>query len=245
MDATPHTGKDRIIFPLDDPSLDQARIWVERLRDEVGLFKVGLEFFLREGMEGLRAIEKMAGPRIFLDLKFHDIPQTVGQATAALVDSGLSIRMLTVHAAGGEAPIRAIAEKIRGDTLILGVTWLTSLEDAHLKTLGLSQDMDASVVALARVARQAGAAGIVCSSREVCVVKSKLGQDLICVVPGIRPEWGGVAGDDQTRTATPYEAISQGADYLVVGRPIRQASDPVQASRTVAEEIQKALSPSP
>jgi orotidine-5'-phosphate decarboxylase len=212
-----------LIFPLDVPSLGEALAWVERLRLHVGIFKVGLELFAAEGPEGVRAITR-AGGAVFLDAKLHDIPATVEGAARAL--SCLDLVMLTAHTAGGKAMLEGAVRALPKAT-VLGVTRLTSLP-ASLER----------VAEAAREAREAGCGGVVCAGPEIAAVREAVGPSLAIVVPGVRP--AGADAGDQVRVVTPAEAIRSGADYLVVGRPIREADDPVAAAQAIADEAAEA-----
>ena len=241
MVATSLSAKDRIVFPLDFDSLDQARPFIRSLKDHVGIFKIGLGLFVKEGIEGLRHIQEIAGHRLFIDLKFHDIPETVAHASAALMSAGVSIRFMTVHASDGEGVVRAAVEGVKKGTQILGITVLTSLTDEDLVASGIQQKVQERVLSLSWVTKRAGGAGVVCSGREVRAVKGELGPDFIVVTPGIRPSWTHIPGDDQRRSMTPKEAILNGADYLVIGRPIYKAPDPVEAAKKITREIEEAI----
>lgn len=219
-------GSDRLIFPLDVDTLEQALPLVERLRDSVGVFKVGLELFSAAGPEAVRAIRSASGAGVFLDVKLHDIPATVEGAARALRKVGPA--MLTVHTSGGKAMLEAAVRAAGPDVLVLGVTRLTSLE--------ASAD---EVCELARLARESGCGGVVCSGAEAAAVRQAVGPGLRIVCPGVRPA-GGDPGD-QARVVTPESAIQAGADYLVCGRPIRDAADPVAAANAIADEIARAL----
>lgn len=219
-------GSDRLIFPLDVETLEQALPLVERLRGSVGIFKVGLELFSAAGPEAVRAIRAASGAGVFLDVKLHDIPATVEGAARVLRKVGPA--MLTVHASGGKAMLEAAVRAAGPDVLVLGVTRLTSLE--------ASVD---EVCELARVAREAGCGGVVCSGAEAAAVRQAVGPGLRIVCPGVRPA-GGDRGD-QARVVTPESAIQAGADYLVCGRPIRDAADPVAAANAIADEIARTL----
>jgi orotidine-5'-phosphate decarboxylase len=219
-------GSDRLIFPLDVPSLEAALPWVERLREHVGVFKVGLELFSAAGPEAVLAVQRAGGAGVFLDAKLHDIPNTVGGAARVLRD--LRPAMLTVHASGGKAMLESAVRGAGPGVLVLAVTHLTSLEASV-----------AEVCELARVAREAGCGGVVCSGHEAAAVRDAVGPGLRIVCPGVRPA-GDDAGD-QARVMTPAQAIAAGADYLVCGRPIRDAADPVAAATRVADEIAAAL----
>ena len=213
-----------LIFPLDVPTLAHATEWVERLRDHVGLFKVGLELFSACGPDGVRAITG-AGGAVFLDVKLHDIPATVGGAARSL--RALDLAMLTVHAQGGKAMLEAAVEAIGDETKVLAVTRLTSL------SASISEVTDA-----ARCAREADCGGVVCAGAEIRAVREALGPERLIVVPGVRPRGADVS--DHARVVTPGEAIAAAADYLVVGRPIRDADDPVAAARLILAEASEA-----
>lgn len=231
------TPRERLIFALDVPDAAAALGYVQELRNHVGLFKVGLELFLAEGQVLLRGlVETVGAHRIFLDLKLYDIPATVLGALRT-VPPGLA--MVTVPSDLGPAGLKKI---VQGTELkVLAVTVLTSMNGDDLLALGydasLAQDPTSLVVRKAKMAQEAGCVGVVCSGREVKAVKEACGKDFLAVCPGIRPAWAAVPGDDQKRIVTPYEAIRNGADYIVVGRPIRQADVKVAAARQVEEEI--------
>ncbi len=235
--------KDYIIFPLDLPTYDQAMSYVERLTDHVGLFKVGLELFISQGPGIIKSIQDTGTAGIFLDLKLHDIPATVKRAFLAASRHGPEF--VTVHCDEGGEILRTVAKNNPGNTKILAITVLTSLDQKKLKQLGYAkkfvQDLSALVLLKARMAREAGCHGIVCSGLEVGTIKRELGPDLIAVTPGIRPAWSLVDQDDQKRVVTPADAIKNGADYVVIGRPIRDAKDPADAARRVAKEIEEAI----
>ena len=236
-----HTGRDRLVFPLDVASLDEARALVTLLRDEVGVFKVGLELFTSAGPDAVRLVHD-AGAQCFLDLKLHDIGETVARSVATCARMG--VRFLTVHAANGSRALtRAVALTRDTDTMLLAVTVLTSLEDADLAELGLAGSTAVAVERLAHLAVGAGLSGLVCSPHECAPLRAALGARAdggpLLMVPGVRPS--GAEANDQKRVATPTEAMRSGADYLVVGRPIRDAADPPAAARTIAREIEAAL----
>ncbi|MEW6266917.1 MAG: orotidine-5'-phosphate decarboxylase [Thermodesulfobacteriota bacterium] len=231
------TPKQRLIFPLDVPDWKSAEPLVHKLKDQVGFFKVGLELFTAEGPRAVRKLTDITQGRIglFLDLKLHDIPATVGRAAAAAERLGADL--LTVHASGGPAMIEA-ARKAAGRTKILAVTVLTSLDPSGLTELKDEyRRPGALVLRLARQAAEAGGDGFVCSGHESAALRSEFGPDQLIIVPGIRPAWSLVEGDDQQRVVTPRKAIAAGADLLVVGRPIRDAADPAQAAVRVVQEI--------
>ncbi len=226
-------AKDRLIFPLDVPDAQEARKHVTLLSEHVGVFKIGLELFVSEGPPIVDTIADLTDAGIFLDLKFHDIPATVQRA----IRSGSCLRranFITVHCDPGL--LEAVAAEVPDHTKVLAVTVLTSLDARQLTALGIQPELAEEVVKLvvhrARIAIEAGCAGVVCSGHEVQAVKEEFGMDLLVVTPGIRPEWGEVSKDDQRRIVTPYQAVRNGADYIVVGRPIRAATDPAVGSRT-------------
>ena len=236
-------GKDYIVFPLDVPTHDEAIRYVTLLKDHVGLFKVGLELFISQGPDILKAIREISEAKIFLDLKLHDIPATTNRAFTAASQYGPEF--VTVHCDEGGGILRDVAENNPGNTKILAVTLLTSLNQKNLTNLGYAEtyvdDLSGLVLLKARLAKDAGCHGIVCSGHEVAMVRSELGPDLIVVTPGIRPAWSLVSQDDQKRVVTPQMAVNRGADYIVVGRPIRDAGDPADAAKKVAEEIEAGL----
>jgi orotidine-5'-phosphate decarboxylase len=227
----------RIIAALDVATVEEARDLSSSLRSQVGLVKVGLELFVARGAQAVRAVQE-DGHAVFLDLKLHDIPNTVeGAARSA---SRLGVQMLTVHAGGGRAMIAAAKKGLRAEgsqqaPLLLAVTVLTSLGQNDLSDQGVPETVEEHVIRLARLAIEAGADGLVCSPLEVKSLRAALGPDPILVVPGIRPT--GAALHDQTRAATPGDAVRAGADYLVIGRPLREGGDPASAARRIAEEI--------
>jgi orotidine-5'-phosphate decarboxylase len=240
------TGSDRgaierLIVALDVPSSQTALDLAGRLRDHVGLFKVGLELFSAEGPALVRTLIA-EGARVFLDLKLHDIPNTVRGATRAAARLGVS--MMTFHASGGVRMMQAAAEGVREGAasgrvpLVLGVTALTSLTSEDLGELGWSTSSEDVVLRLARLARSAGLDGVVASPQEACAIRKDLGPGFLIVTPGIRP--AAASHDDQARAATPRTALESGADYLVVGRPITQAADPASAADAIVEEMRLA-----
>jgi orotidine-5'-phosphate decarboxylase len=236
-------AKDYIIFPLDVSSVKEAAQYVELLSDWVGMFKVGLELFIQTGPEIIGMIKKSGNARIFLDLKLHDIPETVYRAMSRIAEMGVAYT--TVHC--GESPrmLDAAVKGGGGNAGVLAVTVLTSITTEDIQASGYKEkfttDMSKLVIKRAEMAAQAGCAGVVCSGREVQMIKEIFGKDFVAVTPGIRPEWGSGVKDDQRRIVTPAEAVRRGADYLVIGRPIRDAEDPVAAAQYIAEEIETAL----
>ncbi len=223
----------QLIVALDTADCARAASWAMAVGPYCGLVKLGLAFFSANGPAGVRAL---ADRPVFLDLKLHDIPNTVGGAVGALMP--LRPRMLTVHAGGGGAMIAA-ARAACGEgperPLLLGVTVLTSLDAADLGGMGVSGGVEAQVVRLARVAVGNGADGVVCSPLEVRALRAALGPEAVLVVPGIRPR--GASVEDQARVMTPERAVAAGADYIVVGRPVTGAADPGAAARAIAESI--------
>ena len=229
--------KDRIIVALDTDSPDAALAAARSLSGEVGMFKVGMELFPRGGPDLVRRIRE-AGYEVFLDLKFHDIPNTVAGAIRSAV--ALGVRFATVHASGGRAMLAAAAEAARGTgTTVLAVTVLTSLDDGDLASVGFSIGAGDAVLRLADLAVSSGIGGIVCSAREVAAVRACVGKEVVLVTPGVRMP--GEDAGDQKRVVTPSDAVRSGADYLVVGRPITRAADPPAAARTIAAAMRDGL----
>ncbi len=236
-------AKDYIIFPLDVPSIKTAQHYVELLSESVGMFKVGLELFIRSGPGIIDFIKASGTAEVFLDLKLHDIPVTVFRAVESIADLGVALA--TVHC--GETPrmLEAAVEGAKGRVGILGVTVLTSVANEDIKASGFRDmfydDMGRLVVKRAAMAKGAGCTGIVCSGLEVKIIKERFGRDFIAVTPGIRPEWDVTEKHDQRRITTPARAVSDGSDYLVIGRPIRDAADPKAAAVRIAQEIETVL----
>ncbi|NLT65446.1 MAG: orotidine-5'-phosphate decarboxylase [Acidobacteria bacterium] len=229
------SARSRLIVALDLPDAESALKMVNQLSGHAGLFKVGLELFTREGPSLVQQIRDR-GERVFLDLKLHDIPNTVRGAVRSACRLGAD--MLTVHASGGPAMIAAAAEEARDSgspPLILAVTALTSLSADDIHALGVPLTPADWVERLAEIAQLSGAAGVVASAKELPVLRAKFGNGLKYVIPGIRP--AGTATQDQSRIATPRDAIRAGADYIVVGRPVLQANDPAAAADAIVEEI--------
>jgi orotidine-5'-phosphate decarboxylase len=232
--------RNRLAFALDYPSLDAARVGVRATSEFAGVIKVGLELFISHGSAAVQ-LGKEFGCDVFLDLKLHDIPETVERAVACAAGQG--VRYLTVHAAGGARMLEQAAERAQKENTglqLLAVTLLTSLDATDLNALGVAEPPDRHVQRLARLARAAGIPGLVCSSAEVGALRQLLGPDVILVTPGIRPA-GSSGGDDQKRVGTPRAAIEAGASLLVVGRPIRDAAEPKAAARAIVTEIAEAL----
>lgn len=225
---------ERLIVALDYPTPDQARALVEELGDTVEFYKMGLELFMDPGSYELvdRLVDR--GKQVFVDLKFFDVPATVGRAVSRL--NGRGIRFTTVH--GNDAMMRAAAEAKR-DFQVLAVTVLTSLDQGDLDDLGFDCDVDALVVSRARRAVQCGCDGVIASGQDARSLRQALGDQFLVVCPGIRPV---VNDDDQKRTVNVQQAFDNGADYIVVGRPIRDADDPEQAARRIQSQIAAAVS---
>lgn len=229
----------RIIVALDFSDSQVAAEQVKRLDPELCRLKVGKELFT---CSGPAFIEKLVdnGFDVFLDLKFHDIPNTVARACSAAAKMG--VWMLTVHASGGRSMLmsaREAIDKTGHQPILAGVTILTSLSSKDLEETGISSPMDVQVLRLARLSKEAGLDGVVCSAQEATRLRAALGDKFCLVTPGIRP--AGVCADDQKRSVTPEEAIRAGSDYLVVGRPIILAGDPLKALMDINEDIDKAL----
>jgi orotidine-5'-phosphate decarboxylase len=212
-------SKAPIVLAVDTPELTTAIAWVKATQDYVSVYKLGLEFYLTFGSDGVKAIKDVTDSDIFLDLKLHDIPHTVSGAAKAV--SHLAPRFLTVHASGGEAMIRA-AVAASPQTHITGVTILTSLSEDDVSNIGYEKNALDSAVGLARIAVTAGAGAIVCSPLEIAAIRSAVGSAPIIITPGVRPA-DTATGDDQVRTMTPKAAITSGANFVVIGRPITQS----------------------
>jgi orotidine-5'-phosphate decarboxylase len=231
-----------IILAVDTSDFETAIAWIKATEESVSVYKLGLEFYLNFGAAGVAQVVKRTGAEIFLDLKLHDIPHTVAGAAKAIEQ--LNPRFLTVHASGGRAMVSAAAHAVP-DISITAVTILTSLSESDLFEIGFSNAALESAVALAKLAVSAGAKALVCSPLETAAIRSAVGPDPIIITPGVRPlaEQG---GDDQVRTMTPADAISAGANYVVIGRPITKAWSSgqvamTQKAREIADEILSAL----
>lgn len=230
-----------IICALDTTNIPQALKLADSVAPYVGAIKLGLEFFVAHGAVGVRVFESLGIP-VFLDLKFHDIPNTVAKAIEAT--AGIDTFMTTVHTSGGRAMLhRAIEASMRvaevtgkARPYIIGVTALTSMDQDDLSMTGIRDSVDTHVKRLADLAQSAHLDGVVCSPYEISMLRRECGDEFLLVVPGIRPE--GSSSDDQKRIMTPAEALDRGADYLVIGRPITQAPDPAEAACKILESIQ-------
>jgi len=237
--AGSHDPAERLIVALDFPSSEMAMDLVDQLQGTCRWFKVGMELYYAAGnrvIDHLRA----RGMNVFLDLKLHDIPNTVAGAVRTVSGTGASL--LTVHAGGGERMMRAAAEAASapGAPRLLAVTVLTSMDANGLSAVGVADSVESQVLRLARLARAAGITGLVCSPLEVAALREAMGPDALLVVPGIRPV-AAAGTDDQSRVATAAETIARGASMLVVGRPITQAPDPAKAAEGILAEIRGAL----
>lgn len=236
-------AKDRVVLALDVDTREEALALTRELTPYVGVFKVGMQLFNSTGPDIVRQINDMGG-RVFVDLKFHDIPNTV--AAAGRVMTRLNCHMFNVHAAGGSEMMRQVAEQVAKEAKRLGVdqpislavTVLTSISQQELEkemyVSGLS--VEELVVKWALMAKDAGISGVVCSPREIQAIRSACGPPFKIVTPGIRPAWS--EKNDQKRVTTPREALELGADYMVIGRPITEAASPVDAARRIIEELE-------
>lgn len=240
MTADPRS---RIFVPLDTPDLETALRITRMLKGHVGGVKIGKEFFTALGPAGVARVTDEGMP-LFLDLKFHDIPNTVAGAVRSAV--AMAPMILNVHAGGGKAMMAAAADAAGEEAekrgvprpLVLGVTVLTSLDDADLAATGVSGTAEDQVLRLARLAGAAGLDGVVCSGAEIEPLRAALGPGFKLLVPGIRPDWA--AAGDQKRILTPSDAVARGADFLVIGRPITGADDPVAAAEKIGDELANA-----
>ncbi|HLX50569.1 MAG TPA: orotidine-5'-phosphate decarboxylase [Streptosporangiaceae bacterium] len=223
-----------IAVALDAPNLETASQWAGLVTPHVSTVKIGLELYLRYGPGAVASIRGASGVQIFLDLKLHDIPATVAGAVRAV--ARLRPRLVTVHAAGGPAMIRAAVEAAPG-TPIAAVTALTSLSAGDLERIGVSGSPADWVLRLATLAVEAGASGLVCSPHEVAAVRAEVGPEITLITPGVRP--AGIDAHDQARIATPEQAIAAGSDLLVIGRAITGAADPGAAAAAIAASLRR------
>jgi len=237
-------AKDRLIVALDgDWELDELLKIAGSLSGEIGMVKVGKRNFTRFGPEVIKGLNKL-GLSIFLDLKFHDIPNTVAQACEAAV--ALNVKIINVHASGGEAMMKRAREAVDETAkrlnvtppLLIAVTVLTSMDQEQLKLVGIETDVKEQVARLAKLAKSCKLDGVVASAKEVGIIREAVGDDFLVVTPGIRPA-GAVKNDDQSRVLTPAKAVEQGVDYIVVGRPVYGAESPLEASRMIVSEMAK------
>ncbi len=229
-------ARDRLILALDVPDMKAGLALLNQVKGQVGLVKVGLELFTASGPAAVEQVQKM-GFDVFLDLKLHDIPNTV--AKAVLSARTLGVSMLTVHTGGGKTMLSKAAEAAGDEVKLLGVTLLTSLGAEDLEPAAILPDPAEVVHRRAMLARESGLTGIVCSPMEIKQVRQTMGPEGTIVTPGIRPK--DAATGDQKRAATPSSAIGDGADYLVIGRPIHASNNPAQAASRIVDEIADAL----
>ena len=233
-------SKDRIIVALDVPNREAALRLVEQLSGMVGMFKIGKQLFTAEGPALVHEIVSL-GERVFLDLKFHDIPNTVAGAANSAIRLGVSL--FNVHALGGSEMMRVAAEEAQNRAIeqtsrphVLGVTVLTSMDDKNLAEVGIAYKADELVVRLATLARDAGLDGVVASPREIRLIRERVAaENFIVLTPGIRPAWS--ESGDQKRIATPQQALADGADYIVIGRAITSSDNPCAAAERILDEI--------
>jgi orotidine-5'-phosphate decarboxylase len=225
-------ARERVIVALDVPDHGALASLLDRLDGRPAFYKVGLELFIAEGERAIELVRSRGG-RVFLDLKLHDIPETVARAVASA--ARVEAELLTVHTSGGYEMMSRAAEASRGRVKLLGVTVLTSLAEADLLAEGIGQTIPEMVKARARIAARAGLAGLVCSPHEIHAAR-EAAPGLLTVVPGIRPG-GSSPNDDQKRVASATHAVREGADYLVVGRPVRDAADPAAAFEALVAEV--------
>lgn len=235
-------AKDYIVFPLDFPSLKEATDYVKLLDGYVGMFKIGLELFIDQGPSVVEMVKKNSTAKIFLDLKLHDISATVKRAMNRVANLGVDL--VTVHCASTVMLEKAV-EGGQGKTGVLGVTLLTDNDARAVSAGGFKdeyvKDPQTLVMLRAQMAKTAGCTGIVCSGREVGIIKKTFGLEFLAVTPGIRPSWTLLENDDQKRVTTPSQAVSLGSDFLVIGRPIRDAEDPVMAVQKIIQEIEAVI----
>ncbi|MDQ2919080.1 MAG: orotidine-5'-phosphate decarboxylase [Verrucomicrobiota bacterium] len=224
--------RDRIIVALDLPTAAEALEMVAKISDDVSFFKIGLQLYTAAGPEIVRAVIAKGG-KVFLDLKLHDIPHTVEKAVRAAGDLG--VQMLTIHLSGGRNMIDAAMKECPPDLLLLGVTVLTSSNDETLRETGVTSHVEEQTLRLAKLGADAGIRGLIASPHEVTALRGQLGKVMTIITPGVRP--AGAKADDQKRFTTPQEAIANGADYLVIGRPITTAPDPREAVRQIVAEL--------
>jgi len=233
-------ARDRLIVALDVSSAAQARQIIQSIGEAASTYKVGKQLFTAEGPQVVRDLIA-CGRKVFLDLKFHDIPNTVAGAVQSA--SALGVSMLTVHASGGSTMLKAAVEaasQSAAKPMVLAVTVLTSLSDADLQELGIAGNVATQVLRLGSLARNAGCGGLVASALEAAELRRELGDGFAIVTPGVRPS--GAAAGDQSRVVTTRDAIAAGATHLVVGRPILEASDPAKAAEAIVREIESAAS---
>lgn len=230
--SSPISNRDRLIVALDFPNQVKALALVSVLSGAVSTYKIGLQLYTAEGPGIVRAVAA-TGAKVFLDLKLHDIPNTVAKAVAAAGELG--VQMLTVHLSGGRAMLEAAGEARSPNLSLLGVTVLTSATPETLKETGVNSGIEEQVLRLAQLGQETGIDGLICSPHELRTLRDRFGDEIKLITPGVRPSWA--AANDQKRFTTPGEALKNGADYLVIGRPITADPDPRAAVERVFEEI--------
>ncbi len=228
--------KNPICVALDTPDPEQAAAMAGLLRNHIGMVKVGMELFYRSGRPGYEQVAAQAVP-LFLDLKLHDIPNTVAQGLTSLLSLSPAPAVVNVHASGGPAMLEAAAKAVDGKAKLIAVTILTSLSDADIHASGFDPASNTALAAvkLAQLSKQSGLDGVVCSPHDIAAIKAACGSDFLTIVPGVRP--AGADAQDQKRTATPQIARAEGADILVIGRPITRAGDPAAAAAEIAASL--------
>ncbi|GAA0784691.1 orotidine-5'-phosphate decarboxylase [Roseibium denhamense] len=234
----PKTAVDRLMLPLDVPTIGEAETLVAATEGKVGVYKIGMELQFAGGLEFARELAK-AGKKVFLDVKLHDIDNTIQKAVQNIAKMGMTFMTVHAYPKTMRAAVKGLTAEGNPNLCILGVTVLTSMDEADLQAAGYRGPVSELVEARARDARDAGIGGIVCAATEAGRMRQTLGTDMVIVTPGIRP--AGSAANDQRRVMTPLDAIKAGSDYLVVGRPISQAPDPGAAAGAVVQEIETAL----
>lgn len=243
MSLSREQAKEKIIVALDVPTREKALALVEKLYNDVGAFKIGMQLYNAEGPSIVQDIQKLGG-KVFIDLKLHDIPNTVAEATKVL--TGLQAFIMTLHAAGGKKMLAAAAQAAAESVpesgrkpLVVAVTVLTSLSQQEFtEEIGIDRPIAEQVVSWAKLAQAAGLDGVVASPQEIAVIRQSCGKDFVIITPGIRPLWA--AANDQSRIMTPKQAVEAGADYLVIGRPITAQPDQAEAARRIVAEIMEA-----
>ena len=232
MKSAMTSARDRLIVALDFPTPAKALAMVAVLSDSVAIYKIGLQLYTAAGPEIVRAVAA-TGAKVFLDLKLHDIPNTVAKAVGAAGELG--VQMLTIHLSGGRAMVEAAAAAKSPHLLLLGVTVLTSSTQETLSEIGVTSMLESQVLRLGQLGKDCGIGGLITSPHEVRALRKNLGREITLITPGVRPAWA--AADDQKRFTTPAEALKNGADYLVIGRPITAAAEPRAAVERLLGEI--------
>ncbi len=229
--------KNKIFCAIDTTNIDQALSWVKEINPHIHGIKLGMEFFYTHGHSGVMRIIEVcnSNTQLFLDLKFHDIPNTVAGAMSAVLP--LRPDFLTLHAGGGKEMMTAAKNETNDTAKILAVTILTHMTALDLQSLGFNNDLETQVCRYAEVALNAGVDGLVCSPHEISILRKEFGNEFSLIVPGIRPANSNTANDDQNRIMSPKEALDLGATYLVIGRPITKANNPAQSAQNIINEI--------